>query len=91
MTEKVVKNQAAQRYELQAGDAMAFARYHEVDGVVQILHVEAPPELRGTGAAGRLMDGMMRLIRAEGRKAYPVCTYALAWLRKHPEYQNDVR
>lgn len=91
MTEKVVKNQATQRYELQIGDAVAFARYHEVDGVVQILHVEAPPELRGTGAAGRLMDGMMRLIRAEGRKAYPVCTYALAWLRKHPEYQNDAR
>jgi predicted GNAT family acetyltransferase len=91
MTEKIVKNQAEQRYELQVGDYMAFARYHEVDGVVQILHVEAPQELRGTGAAGRLMDGMMRLIRAEGRKAYPVCTYALAWLRKHPEYQNDVR
>lgn len=91
MTEKIVKNQAAQRYELQIGDHLAFARYHEVDGVVQILHVEAPPELRGTGAAGRLMDGMMRQIKTEGRKAYPICTYALAWLRKHPEYQNDVR
>ena len=27
-------------------------------------------------------------LRASGRKAVPVCSYAAAWFKKHPEYAD---
>ena len=46
--------------------------------------------LRGTGAASRLMDGIMALARAEGAKVLPLCGYASAWLRRHKEHRDLV-
>ena len=50
-----------------------------------ILHVEAAPPLRGTGAAGRLMEGIVALAREAGEEIVPNCGYARAWLRRHPQ------
>jgi predicted GNAT family acetyltransferase len=55
-----------------------------------IRHVEAPPRLRGKGTAGRLMEGIMASARAEGLKVVPLCSYAAAWLRRHPEHRDLV-
>ena len=46
------------------------------------------PSLRGTGAAGRLMRGVMETARAEGLKVVPICSYASAWIRRHREYHD---
>ena len=50
-----------------------------------ILHVEADPQLRGTGAAGDFMKRLSEHVRAEGLKLIPRCAYAVAWHRRHPE------
>jgi hypothetical protein len=50
--------------------------------------VEAPRPLRGTGAADRLMHGIVAAARAEGRKLAPLCGYASAWLRRKKEYRD---
>ena len=39
----------------------------------------------GAGAAGQLMQAVVELLRADGRKARATCSYARAWLAKHPE------
>ncbi len=44
---------------------MVFADYRRQPGRLVITYVEAPPELRGTGAAGRLMQGVIEAARAE--------------------------
>ncbi len=49
-----------------------------------ILHVEAEPELRGIGASGRFMQTLADHARKEGIKLVPVCGYAAAWFRRHP-------
>ncbi len=54
-----------------------------------ILHVEADPALRGSGAAGRFMESLAAHARAEGLKLRPHCSYAVAWLKRHPQW-NDV-
>ena len=48
-------------------------------------HVEADVPLRGTGAAGRLMEQVVAAARADGLKNRPLCSYAVAWMRRHPE------
>jgi len=67
-----------------------FADYAVQGETRVILHVEADPALRGTGAAGRFMQALAEHARAEGLKLAPRCSYAVAWLKRHPEF-DDLR
>ncbi|HXV01412.1 MAG TPA: GNAT family N-acetyltransferase [Caulobacteraceae bacterium] len=71
-----------QRFEIGQGDGVIFADYRRTADKLFIDHVEAPPALRGTGAAGALMEAIVEEARAEGRTIVPVCGYAAAWLRR---------
>jgi len=84
----VIDNSSAQRFELEEGGLTAIAEYHLKDDSLYIDYVESPQALRGTGAAGRLMDGVMRIARARDVKVVPVCGYAAAWIRRHPDHQS---
>ncbi|MNE64343.1 hypothetical protein D3C80_1597510 [compost metagenome] len=55
-----------------------------------ILHVEAHPALRGTGAAGKFMQVLAEHARAEKLTLVPHCSYAVAWLKRHPEFSDIV-
>jgi hypothetical protein len=81
-------NAAAHRFEMEEGGLVVFATYRRSGGRLIIDHVEAPPALRGTGAAGRFMEGLAAKARAAGEKIVPVCGYAAAWLHRHPEYRD---
>lgn len=85
MSEIVTDNKARSQYELPVDGQIVFARYRRQEGVVSILHVEAPVSLRGNGAAGRLMQGIVDLARRQNEKLVPLCSYAAAWMRRHPE------
>jgi len=65
-----------------------FADYAVQGETRVILHVEADPALRGTGAAGRFMQSLAEHARAEGLKLAPRCSYAAAWLKRHPEFDD---
>lgn len=84
----VTDNAAAQRYELDVDGQTVFATYRRDGGTVWIRHVEAPVALRGSGAAGRLMHGIMARVRADGLHVTPLCSYASFWLQRHPEYHD---
>jgi predicted GNAT family acetyltransferase len=73
---------AAGRFEIGEGADTVFARYRRTPGRLYIDHVEAPPHLRGTGAAGALMEAVVDHAHAEGREIVPVCGYAAAWLKR---------
>lgn len=83
---EVVDNPEGHRFELTENGALAWANYRRQDGKLVLPHVEADPELRGTGAAGRLMEGVLALARAEGLKVVPLCGYAAAYIRRHKEH-----
>jgi uncharacterized protein len=78
------------RFELEVDGHIAFATYSLEDNVATIPYVFAPLELRGTGAAGKLMQGIMEYARANDLKIYPICPYAVSWMDKHKE-TNDLR
>jgi hypothetical protein len=86
----VTDNTAAHRFELVEAGQTAFADYVRQDGRLVIPHVVSPMALRGAGTAGRLMEGVVTHARAEGVKIVPVCSYADAWLRRHPEHKDVV-
>lgn len=84
---------AEQRYEQGFADGEGEIRTVFADYAVQgdtrvILHVEADPALRGSGAAGRFMQALADHARAERLKLVPRCSYAAVWLKRHPEYDD---
>jgi uncharacterized protein len=83
MSEPIRDNIERSRYELEIDGQIVFANYRRDGAMLSILHVEAPPPLRGTGAAGRLMQGIVESARATGAKIVPLCGYAATWLRRH--------
>ena len=88
MADLITDNSQASRYELAVDGGIVFAIYRRDGATLFIRHVEAPPRLRGSGAAGRLMAGVMERARAEHLKVVPLCSYAAAWLRRHAEYRD---
>ena len=81
----VTDNKDRSRFELEENGEIAFANYQRTHLHVVIPHVEAPPALRGTGTAGRLMEGIVALARADGLTITPTCSYAAIWFRRHRE------
>ena len=67
---------------------IVFADYAVRGDTRVLLHVEADPALRGTGASGRFMQALAEHARAQGLKLYPQCGYARTWLQRHPEYRD---
>ena len=84
----VADNPAASRFELMESGQTAFADYRRQGGRLVIPHVEAPVALRGGGTAGRLMEGVLAIARRDGLKVTPLCSYASAYIRRHPEHHD---
>ncbi len=69
---------------------IVFADYAVQGRTRAILHVEADPALRGSGAAGQFMQALAEHARAEDLKLQPRCSYAVAWLKRHREFDDVV-
>ena len=81
----IMDNTAQSRFELEEQGHLAYADYALDGDILRIKYVFAPEELRGTGAAGRLMEGIAAHAAANNLKLFPICGYAASWLRRHPE------
>ena len=86
----VTDNTARHRFELEEAGEIAFANYRRDGQTLVIPHVEAALALRGTGAAGRLMQGVVEIARAENLKIVPLCGYARGWLAAHKHHHDVV-
>ena len=87
MTEpaSVTDNPDRSRFELDVNGQIVFANYRRQGETVIITHVEVPVALRGTGASGRLMEGIAHMLQARNEKVIPLCSYASAWLKRKPD------
>lgn len=84
----VTDNAEKRRFELAEEGHMAYADYALENNILSIKYVFAPEALRGTGAAGRLMEGIAGTARSKNFKIIPICGYAASWLRKHKEHHD---
>lgn len=76
------------RFEMVEHGQTSWADYRLADGRLYLDHVESPPALRGTGAAGRLMAAVAAEARGRGLRITPICGYAAAWLRRSDEFRD---
>ncbi|MGZ9108360.1 MAG: GNAT family N-acetyltransferase [Micavibrio sp.] len=88
MTHNIVDNRDKGRYELMIGGQIVFANYRIEGDTLFINYVESPEALRGTGAAGKLMEGIMAIAEKQKLQIVPICGYAGSWIRRHPQYQD---
>jgi predicted GNAT family acetyltransferase len=69
------------------GGLEAEMTYRKVgSGVIVIDHTYTPPEYRGRNIAFQLIDRAIADARAEAVRIKPVCSYAVAQFRRHPEW-----
>ena len=78
------------RLEMDVDGHTVFAEVRRDGGALLVDHVEAPPVLRGTGAAGRFMEALAAHARSTGEMVTPLCGYAAAWFKSHPEWSDIV-
>ncbi|SHO51968.1 GNAT family N-acetyltransferase [Anaerocolumna xylanovorans] len=50
---------------------------------VEINHTFVDDSLRGQGVAGKLMEELVKRLRAEGKTAVLTCSYAIGWFEKN--------
>ncbi|KRE89356.1 acetyltransferase [Frateuria sp. Soil773] len=64
--------------------------YTRAGEVMTITHTGVPDAVGGRGIASALVEAAMKAARAEGWKVVPACSYAQAWMKRHPAY-DDLR
>lgn len=90
MTKEEFKvNEAEKQFELHVAGKMAFLEYIREGEKIFMTHTEAPDELRGTGAAGKLVERSLQCSKDNGLTVVPSCSYVADYINKHPEW-NDI-
>ena len=56
-----------------------------------ITHVGVSPELRGQGIAGKIVEVGLEYAKEKSLRVVPMCSYAAAYIRRHPEYTELTR
>jgi len=84
----MIDNKDQSRFELAENGHLVWANYRIRDGKHVLPHVEADDELRGTGAASRLMQQIVDHARDQKLVLEPRCSYARAWFQRHPDAQD---
>ncbi|MDX1975492.1 MAG: GNAT family N-acetyltransferase [Rickettsiales bacterium] len=80
----VKNNAAAHRYELVTDGHVCVADYEREGNKLIITHVGVPEALRGQGIAAQVMKGVVDDAKSQGLEIVPVCSYAVAYLKRNP-------
>lgn len=67
----------------------AFVQYRLLNGSLDIIHTIVPRPLEGQGIAAALVKAAYDYAAANGLKPKATCTYAIAWLQRHPEATKE--
>ena len=69
------------------GNVIAEVTFPVRDGIATIDHTFVDDSLRGQGVASELVQAAVDKITVDGHQIAATCSYAQAWLIKHPEYK----
>ena len=81
----VIDNKAQSRYELMTDGHLSIADYSLEGERISISDVEVPEALRGKGIAAQVMAGVVEDAKARNLTIVPVCSYAAAYMQRHPQ------
>jgi len=86
MTPDIRHDRDAHRFETRVDEVPCELDYALADGVMTITHTRVPKAVGGRGIAAALVRAALDAARAEGWRVVPACSYASAWMQRHPEY-----
>lgn len=76
------------RYTATADGILCVLDYQLQGGTMAITHTGVPSQVEGRGIAAALTQHALNDARKQGWKVLPVCSYAVAYIRRHPEYSD---
>lgn len=84
----IAHDPAARRFSVDVDGHRAVLEYQLGDGTLAITHTGVPAAIGGRGIASRLVEAAFAHARAAGLKVRPACSYAAAWVERHPEVSD---
>ena len=83
---EVSDNRDRNRFEIRVGDErVGYLRYRRLADRIDLIHTEVLPQHEGHGYGGRLISGVLALVREEGLAVIPHCPFVRSYLERHPE------
>jgi len=80
------------RYFHRGADAEAEMTFSKAGaGLIIIDHTEVPDALRGSGVGQAMVRRAVEDARASGKRIMPLCPFAAAQFRRHPEWADVLR
>ena len=77
------------RFSLEKDGLLARVDYVTDGKILDIRHTFVPVELRGNGLASQLVKAAYDYAQEQRLKPVATCSYAVAWLERHPEYNGE--
>lgn len=87
----VTHNVAQQQYELPVDHGLAIVVYRQQGDARIFTHTEVPPEDEGRGIGARIVKAALEDTRRQGFKIVPACSFVVAYVRRHPEFDDSSR
>jgi predicted GNAT family acetyltransferase len=85
VSDQVVDNPQAARFELEADGHLAELVYERHGDRLVLVHTGVPEELGGRGLGGQLVSAAIDEAAAKGLTIVARCPYAKHWLQTHPD------
>ncbi len=82
----VKHNPAENRFEAWVDGKLSKLDYIQNGKNFVITHVGVDPSLRGQGVAGKIVEVGLEYAKEKSLRVIPMCSYAAAYIRRHPEY-----
>lgn len=82
---QVADNADASRFELTVDGQLAELDYRRRADRLVLVHTQVPEALGGRGLGGQLVQAALRRAADEKLTVVPLCSYARAWLVRHPD------
>lgn len=84
----VIHDEAHHRFVVGAEDGAGELVYRRRGpDLLELLHTEVAPALRGQGAGDALVRAALAYARANNDRIIPTCPFVIQWLRRHPDVE----
>ncbi len=79
------------RFDLHRDEILVgFATYSVEGNTLVVPHVETFTEHRGQGFAAMLMEGLLAILRSDGRRIVPLCPFAASHIQANSQHHDLV-
>lgn len=86
----ITHDPVARRFSTRVDGVECELDYTLADGVMTITHTGVPVAVGGRGVAGELVREALTTARGQDWRVVPACSYASAWMDRHPDF-DDLR